>query len=127
MAARRLGIAVPVVVLNDGWLGLMKVKQERKGYPLSGVRLGEPPPSPAHYFGVPCRPAHTVGRGIAERVSPAEHRSEALAPQRLVYLVFPQVEAVVGTRSGVQPLFTKLATAGWYTAGTWLMLRFQPR
>jgi hypothetical protein len=21
------------------------------------VRLGEPPPSPPHYFGVPCRPA----------------------------------------------------------------------
>jgi acetolactate synthase-1/2/3 large subunit len=58
--ARRLNLAVPTVVLNDGWLGLMKVKQERKKYPLSGVRLGEPPPSPAHYFGVPCRPAKTA-------------------------------------------------------------------
>jgi acetolactate synthase-1/2/3 large subunit len=57
--ARRLGLAVPVIVLNDGWLGLMKVKQERRGFPLSGVRLGEPPPSPPHYFGVPCRPATT--------------------------------------------------------------------
>jgi acetolactate synthase-1/2/3 large subunit len=55
--ARRLGLAVPVIVLNDGWLGLMKVKQERKGYGLSGVRLGAPPESPPHYFGVPCRPA----------------------------------------------------------------------
>ncbi|HEX9442844.1 MAG TPA: thiamine pyrophosphate-binding protein [Candidatus Binatia bacterium] len=55
--ARRLALAVPVVVLNDGWLGLMKIKQERRGYALSGVRLGEPPPSPAHYFGVPCRSA----------------------------------------------------------------------
>jgi acetolactate synthase-1/2/3 large subunit len=55
--ARRLNLAVPVIVLNDGWLGLMKVKQERRGFPLSGVRLGEPPPSPPHYFGVPCRPA----------------------------------------------------------------------
>jgi thiamine pyrophosphate-dependent acetolactate synthase large subunit-like protein len=53
--ARRLNLAVPTVVLNDGWLGLMKVKQERKGYPLSGVQLGAPPPSPPHYFGVPCR------------------------------------------------------------------------
>lgn len=53
--ARRLGIAVPIVVLNDGWLGLMKVKQERKGYDYSGVYLGEPPASPPHYFGVPCR------------------------------------------------------------------------
>jgi thiamine pyrophosphate-dependent acetolactate synthase large subunit-like protein len=24
------------------------------------VRLGDPPPSPAHYFGVPCRPAKTA-------------------------------------------------------------------
>jgi len=55
--ARRLQLAVPVIVLNDGWLGLMKVKQERKGYALSGVYLGEPPDSPPHYFGVPCRPA----------------------------------------------------------------------
>ncbi|HWO43152.1 MAG TPA: thiamine pyrophosphate-binding protein [Candidatus Eisenbacteria bacterium] len=55
--ARRLRLAVPVIVLNDGWLGLMKVKQERKGYPLSGVYLGEPPDSPPHYFGVPCRAA----------------------------------------------------------------------
>jgi acetolactate synthase-1/2/3 large subunit len=57
--ARRLNLAVPVIVLNDGWLGLMKVKQEKRNYPLSGVRLGAPPESPAHYFGVPCRAAKT--------------------------------------------------------------------
>jgi acetolactate synthase-1/2/3 large subunit len=57
--ARRLNLEVPVVVLNDGWLGLMKVKQERRQLPLAGVELGAPPESPAHYFGVPCRPAHT--------------------------------------------------------------------
>jgi thiamine pyrophosphate-dependent acetolactate synthase large subunit-like protein len=34
----------------------MKVKQERRKYPLSGVRLGDPPDTPPHYFGVPCRP-----------------------------------------------------------------------
>jgi acetolactate synthase-1/2/3 large subunit len=55
--ARRLGLDVPVIVLNDGWLALMKVKQERRNYPLSGVHLGAPADSPAHYFGVPCRPA----------------------------------------------------------------------
>ena len=55
--ARRLKLAVPVIVLNDGWLGLIKVKQERKSYELSGVYLGEPPDSPPHYFGVPCRAA----------------------------------------------------------------------
>jgi acetolactate synthase-1/2/3 large subunit len=52
---RRLGLAVPIVVLNDGWLGLIKVKQERKGYGYSGIHLGDPVASPAHYFGVPCR------------------------------------------------------------------------
>ena len=58
--ARRRNLAVPVIVLNDGWLGLMKVKQERREYPLSGVELGarvEPPP---HYFGVPCRSVENV-------------------------------------------------------------------
>ena len=55
--ARRDNLHVPVVVLNDGWLGLMKVKQERRNYPLSGVYLGAPPESPPHYFGVPCRAA----------------------------------------------------------------------
>ncbi|MEA2640402.1 MAG: acetolactate synthase large subunit [Chloroflexota bacterium] len=55
--ARRLGLRVPVIVLNDGWLGLMKVKQERRKLPSYGVELGEPPPPPTHYFGVPCRGA----------------------------------------------------------------------
>jgi acetolactate synthase-1/2/3 large subunit len=55
--ARRLKLRAPVIVLNDGWLGLMKIKQEKRGYALSGVRLGAPVESPAHYFGVPCRPA----------------------------------------------------------------------
>jgi acetolactate synthase-1/2/3 large subunit len=57
--ARRLQLAVPIVVLNDGWLGLMKIKQERRHYPHSGVYLGDSWESPAHYFGVPCRPAKT--------------------------------------------------------------------
>jgi acetolactate synthase-1/2/3 large subunit len=58
--ARRLNLAVPVIVLNDGWLGLMKVKQERKQYPLCGVYLGAPADPPPHYFGVPCRAAKGV-------------------------------------------------------------------
>jgi acetolactate synthase-1/2/3 large subunit len=57
--ARRLKLAVPMIVLNDGWLALMKIKQERKNYSLSGVCLGERTESPAHYFGVPCRSAKT--------------------------------------------------------------------
>jgi acetolactate synthase I/II/III large subunit len=57
--ARRLGLRVPIVILNDGWLGLMKIKQEKRGYGLSGVRLGAPVDSPAHYFGVACRAARS--------------------------------------------------------------------
>ena len=63
--ARRLNLAVPVIVLNDGWLGLMKVKQERRHYPLAGVYLGAPPESPPHYFGVPCRPAKSAAEFVA--------------------------------------------------------------
>ena len=46
---------------NDVREVLMKVKQERKGYGLSGVFLGEPQDSPCHYFGVPCRAAGDEG------------------------------------------------------------------
>lgn len=55
--ARRLRLAVPHIVLNDGWLSLLRIKQDRRAYGHSGVFLGEPPESPPHYFGVPCRPA----------------------------------------------------------------------
>ena len=55
--AKRLGLAVPTIVLNDGWLGLIKVKQERKSSGYSGVFLGERAEPPSHYFGVPCRAA----------------------------------------------------------------------
>src|ERR1051325_6856832 len=58
--ARRLRLKAPIVVLNDGWLGLMKIKQEKRGYGLSAVRLGAPVDSPPHYFGVSCRPARNV-------------------------------------------------------------------
>ncbi len=53
--ARRIGLRVPIIVLNDGWLGLMKVKQERGHYGSYGSFLGERPETPEHYFGVPCR------------------------------------------------------------------------
>ena len=55
--ARRMGLAIPVVVLNDGWLGLIKVKQMRRQYAYVGTALGtasgpEPGSTPEHYFGV---------------------------------------------------------------------------
>jgi acetolactate synthase-1/2/3 large subunit len=53
--AKRMGITLPVVVLDDKWLALIKVKQIRRQFPLYGTELQaedytEPP---QHYFGVP--------------------------------------------------------------------------
>ncbi len=53
--ADRLGITLPIVVLNDGWLNLIKVKQHRRQFGVYGTALqrrGNAQP-PAHYFGVP--------------------------------------------------------------------------
>jgi acetolactate synthase-1/2/3 large subunit len=53
--AKRLKLALPVVVLDDKWLALIKVKQIRRQYPLYGTELQaeEYDTPPAHYFGVP--------------------------------------------------------------------------
>lgn len=53
--ARRLGLALPIVVLDDGWLSLIQVKQVRRRFGLYGTDLGEHErvEPPAHYFGVP--------------------------------------------------------------------------
>jgi acetolactate synthase I/II/III large subunit len=53
--AKRLGIALPIVVLDDRWLALIKVKQIRRQFPLYGTELqAEEYREPtAHYFGVP--------------------------------------------------------------------------
>lgn len=52
--ARRQGLAIPFVVLNDRWLSLIRVKQERQGFPYYGTEVssGDYPLPPAHYFGV---------------------------------------------------------------------------
>jgi acetolactate synthase-1/2/3 large subunit len=52
--AKRLGISLPIVVLDDRWLGLIKVKQIRRQFPLYGTELQEEEyrAPPAHYFGV---------------------------------------------------------------------------
>ena len=57
--AKRLGITLPIVVLDDRWLALIKVKQIRRQLPLYGTELQaeEYREPPAHYFGVP---AHGV-------------------------------------------------------------------
>ena len=53
--AKRLRLALPIVVLDDKWLALIKVKQIRRQYPLYGTELQaeEYDTPPAHYFGVP--------------------------------------------------------------------------
>jgi acetolactate synthase-1/2/3 large subunit len=72
--ARRLGLSLPIVVLDDGWLSLIQVKQVRRSFGLYGTDLGEQPypDPPAHYFGVPAVPArsaaelaHALTRGLA--------------------------------------------------------------
>jgi acetolactate synthase I/II/III large subunit len=52
--AARLGLPIPFVILNDSWLSLIKVKQERRDYEYSGVEVtSRPPEPPGEYFGVP--------------------------------------------------------------------------
>jgi len=53
--ARRLGLSLPIVVLDDGWLSLIQVKQVRRRFGLYGTDLGERErvDPPGHYFGVP--------------------------------------------------------------------------
>ncbi len=93
-AAKRLGITLPVVVLDDRWLALIKVKQMRRQYPLYGTELQaeayrEPP---AHYFGVPAVAAndaaaleHALSKALAangptviEAVVDSEHYTETV-------------------------------------------------
>lgn len=51
--ARRLGLSLPIVVLDDGWLSLIQVKQQRRGLPVYGTEVPRAEACPAHYFGVP--------------------------------------------------------------------------
>jgi acetolactate synthase-1/2/3 large subunit len=55
--AKRLGITLPIVVLDDKWLALIKIKQIRRQLPLYGTNLQQEDyrEPPAHYFGVPAR------------------------------------------------------------------------
>ncbi len=60
--AKRLGLVLPIVVLDDKWLALIKVKQIRRQFPLYGTALQEEDyrEPPAHYFGVPAHGVHSA-------------------------------------------------------------------
>jgi acetolactate synthase-1/2/3 large subunit len=53
--AARERLPIPFVVLDDRWLSLIKVKQERRSLERYGTELFTEryPEPPAHYFGVP--------------------------------------------------------------------------
>jgi len=75
--ARRLGMSLPIVVLDDGWLSLIQVKQVRRGFGLYGTDLGEHAhvDPPAHYFGVPAvgvRSAAELTRALTDALA-ADH------------------------------------------------------
>ncbi|MFP6888263.1 MAG: thiamine pyrophosphate-binding protein [Nitrospinota bacterium] len=55
IVAKRMGLPLPVVVLDDRWLGLIQVKQNRRNFKIYGTELQreEYRDPPAHYFGVP--------------------------------------------------------------------------
>ncbi|MDC0033002.1 thiamine pyrophosphate-binding protein [Alphaproteobacteria bacterium] len=59
--AKRIGITLPVVVLDDRWLGLIRVKQTRRQLGIYGTELQEEDyrDPPEHYFGVPAKGART--------------------------------------------------------------------
>ena len=80
--AKRMGLALPVVVLNDGWLGLIKIKQMRRQYAYVGTALGtasgpEEGSTPEHYFGVRAvgvRTPEALGDALAEALAADEPR-----------------------------------------------------
>jgi len=53
--AKRIGGPLPILVLDDGWLSLIRVKQMRRDYEIYGTDLvsSDDPAPPPHYFGVP--------------------------------------------------------------------------
>jgi acetolactate synthase-1/2/3 large subunit len=67
-SARRQGLTLPVVVLNDRWLSLIQIKQTRRQFGLYGTELlpVQYDTPPAHYFGVPA-----VGVGDVEGLEAA--------------------------------------------------------
>jgi acetolactate synthase I/II/III large subunit len=92
--AKRQKLAIPFVVLDDRWLSLIKVKQERRNLMLYGTDTSPEPyrDPPAHYFGVPAVGVQTAvalerelrraltadGPTVIEAVVDASHYSETV-------------------------------------------------
>ena len=92
--AKRQRLAIPFVVLDDRWLSLIKVKQERRSLALYGTDTSPEPyrEPPAHYFGVPAvgvraaealerelrRALSADGPTVIEAVVDASHYSETV-------------------------------------------------
>ena len=59
--AKRAGLALPIVVLDDTLLGLIVIKQEQRQFGVYGTELGNNlPKPPTHYFGVPATLARST-------------------------------------------------------------------
>jgi acetolactate synthase-1/2/3 large subunit len=93
--AKRLGLTLPIVVLDDRWLALIKVKQIRRQLPLYGTELQAEDyrDPPAHYFGVPA---------LGVRSAPA---LEAAVTQALAARGPTVIEAVVDSEHYVDTVY----------------------
>ena len=93
--AKRLGLTVPIVVLDDRWLALIKVKQIRRQLPLYGTELQAEAyrDPPAHYFGVPA-----MGVRSAAALEDAVRAALAAAGPRVI-------EAVVDSEHYVDTVY----------------------
>ncbi|MCC6888415.1 MAG: thiamine pyrophosphate-binding protein [Hyphomicrobiales bacterium] len=93
--AKRLKLTLPIVVLDDQWLGLIKVKQIRRQYPLYGTQLQaeEYRDPPEHYFGVPA-----LGVRSAEALEAALRRALAVAGPTVI-------EAVVDSEHYLETIY----------------------
>jgi acetolactate synthase-1/2/3 large subunit len=73
--AGRLGLRLPIVVLDDGWLSLIQVKQHRRGLAVYGTDVPRAEEAPPHYFGVPAvtvRNAEDLAKALTAALH-AEH------------------------------------------------------
>jgi acetolactate synthase-1/2/3 large subunit len=93
--AKRAGITLPVIVLDDRWLGLIRVKQMRRQYGIYGTELQkeEYRSPPSHYFGVPAK-------GVKSRAALVRAVKKALAADGPTV-----IEALVDSEHYIETVF----------------------